>query len=190
MLGRWNNAIYDRIVPETTETSIGIDEIRNFSVALQLSPRGSDYSVGVIDRGELLTVAAQQALLKTLEEPPIRSRIIIAVSHSSLLLPTVLSRCEIVELQSSVPYTEAELTECANQLAKIEGLSIGARIAWCTNLGKTREELSRFITLAVYTLRKNNRTHTKLLHDLLNASRYTATNVNLLMVIERIFLYN
>lgn len=195
----WKTASYDVVTAETALPSIGIAEIRNFCAALQLSPRGSEYSVGVIYTGELLTVAAQQALLKTLEEPPGRSRIIIAVSTSSLLLPTILSRCQIIELDSAVPYTKDELVDCAKQLSDIGTVSHGARLSWIAGIGKTKEELTEFMIRAIFALRQKNLSSAgvsreenlaqiKLLHDLLEANRYSGTNVNMSLVLERIIL--
>lgn len=198
LLDSWHIAPHDVIIPDPVETSIGIAEIRNFSARLQLSPQSSEYTVGVMYDGDRLTPTAQQALLKTLEEPPAKSRIIIAISTSALLLPTVVSRCQLLSLQNVVPYTADELNEHGKQFDHIDQLSNGELLQWCVGLGKTKEELSKFITISLYALRQKNIVSTtnsqrnlrqiSLLHNLLRISRYTSTNVNVSLVLERMIM--
>jgi len=76
---------------------IGIERIREVRRFMQLRPMGSKVKVALIDDAHLLTVAAQNALLKVLEEPPARSFLILVSSHPDALLPTVRSRCQRVQ---------------------------------------------------------------------------------------------
>lgn len=84
--------------PETKSRRIDIEQIRE-----ELTPRisrtsyGGGYKVGVILYADRLTEGAANAFLKTLEEPPRDSLIILVTDRPSLLLPTVLSRCRIVK---------------------------------------------------------------------------------------------
>jgi hypothetical protein len=71
----------------------GIKEVRQFSNQLLLSPQFGNIRLGVITWAEQLTAEAQNALLKLLEEPPPRVKLILFMQHDGPVLPTVLSRC-------------------------------------------------------------------------------------------------
>jgi DNA polymerase-3 subunit delta' len=73
---------------------IGVDRIRELKRFMQLRPMLGMTKVAIIDEAPLLTVAAQNALLKTLEEPPDHSLLILVASNPDALLPTVRSRCQ------------------------------------------------------------------------------------------------
>lgn len=72
----------------------GIQDVRSFVSQLLLSPQFGDVRLGIILSAELLTVQAQNALLKLLEEPPARVKLILFAQQESALLPTLLSRCQ------------------------------------------------------------------------------------------------
>ncbi len=78
--------------------SIGIDTIRKIIPQLVLKPIASDVSVLVIRAADSMTIEAQNALLKTLEEPPRSVKILIESSTPDALLPTIISRCHRVSL--------------------------------------------------------------------------------------------
>lgn len=79
-----------------SEPTVVIADIRRATAFLSRSPFASEYKVVIIS-GEL-NQFAQQSLLKTLEEPPNHSLIIISVANTQSLLPTVLSRSRIEQL--------------------------------------------------------------------------------------------
>lgn len=74
--------------------SIGVDDIRT-QVAndVVIKPYSSPKKIYIINEGEKMTVAAQNALLKTLEEPPSYTVILILTTNVDALLPTIVSRC-------------------------------------------------------------------------------------------------
>lgn len=77
--------------------SIGVDDIREQVVEdVSVRPYSSPYKVYIISDGERMTLQAQNALLKTIEEPPAYAVILILTSNSSALLPTILSRCVLL----------------------------------------------------------------------------------------------
>jgi len=76
---------------------IGVDRIRDLKRFMQLRPLSGGGKVGIIDDAHALTVAAQNALLKTLEEPPARSLLILVAHNPDALLSTVRSRCQYVQ---------------------------------------------------------------------------------------------
>lgn len=80
--------------------SIGVDDIRaqvNNDVAIK--PYSSKYKVYIISEAEKMTPQAQNAILKTLEEPPAYAVIILLVSNINTLLPTILSRCVVLNMK-------------------------------------------------------------------------------------------
>ncbi len=72
----------------------GIDEIRNLREKTSYSPNQARYKVYIIDEVHMLTKEASNALLKTLEEPPLHIIFILATTETHKLLPTILSRCQ------------------------------------------------------------------------------------------------
>ncbi len=87
-----------RVIHE--KTSIGVDDIRlQVNNDIQIKPYHSPYKIYLIDDAEKLTEAAQNALLKTLEEPPEYAVILLLVSNISLILPTIISRSVVLNLK-------------------------------------------------------------------------------------------
>lgn len=192
---KWLIHPYDVIHIETEEASVGIAQIRTFISSLQLKPAQSSLHAGIISQGELLTLASQQALLKTLEEPPETVRIIICVPNISLLLPTIVSRCQVVTIATTDAYSTEELDATWNTIVTLAKGSRGERIKICGNLGKTKEELSVFLSRSIAAIRyhllqesEKNNGMADLLHHLLAAKKYEGTNTNLQLFIEHIFI--
>ncbi|MDP1743739.1 MAG: hypothetical protein Q8L51_03030 [Candidatus Amesbacteria bacterium] len=79
----------------TPEKSIGIDEVRLIQHFLAKKPIQSEKNIVYIKDAHLLTIPAQNALLKILEEPPGNSEIYLVTDQPDQLLPTILSRCQI-----------------------------------------------------------------------------------------------
>lgn len=76
------------------DTSLSVDTVRAMIKDIYMKPYEGDWKVYLIPRGEIMTFQAQNALLKTLEEPPDHAVIILITSQPEQLLPTVLSRCQ------------------------------------------------------------------------------------------------
>ena len=81
--------------------SIGVDEVREqINNDIVIKPYSSKYKVYIIDEAEKMTVQAQNALLKTIEEPPEYAVILFLTNTLDVLLQTVRSRCIIMNLRS------------------------------------------------------------------------------------------
>ena len=78
--------------------SIGVDQIRELSEKLSMTSMRSGYRVAVIAPADLMTTAAQNALLKTLEEPAARTVLVLVTARPSGLLATLRSRSQRVEI--------------------------------------------------------------------------------------------
>ena len=91
------------------KVSIGVEDIRlQVNADIQVKPYNSLFKVYVIDDADKLTEQAQNALLKTIEEPPAYAVIILLVSNISVMLPTILSRCVQLNLK---PVDKLEIKE-------------------------------------------------------------------------------
>lgn len=74
--------------------SIGVDDIRDQLIGdIQIKPYSSKYKIYIIDEAEKLTPQAQNALLKTIEEPPSYGIVILLTTNADIFLQTILSRC-------------------------------------------------------------------------------------------------
>lgn len=92
----------DRLII-SSEKNIGIGSVRTLEKFLQRKPYQENIKTAVITQADKLTLPAQQALLKTLEEPPAHSQIILLCPSENRLLPTIVSRCQVKHL----PETES-----------------------------------------------------------------------------------
>ena len=80
--------------------SISVGEIRRMRADLQIKPYSNARKVYIIPDAEKLTIQAQNALLKTLEEPPEYAVIILIANGLSAFLPTILSRCVVLQTRA------------------------------------------------------------------------------------------
>lgn len=80
--------------------SIGVDEIRAQLVNdVQIRPYNGKYKIYIVPEAEKMTAQAQNALLKTLEEPPAYAVILLLTTNAGLLLDTIRSRCVLLNLK-------------------------------------------------------------------------------------------
>lgn len=84
---------------DTPGEILKIDAIRDLQRTLTLTPYEANWRIAIILRFEETNPAAQNALLKTLEEPPERVKLFLTASAPNAVLPTILSRCEPVRLR-------------------------------------------------------------------------------------------
>ena len=81
--------------------SISVDDIREqLNGDIMIKPYSSPYKIYIIPEAELLTVQAQNALLKTIEEPPEYAVIFLLTENADSLLPTIRSRCVMLKLRN------------------------------------------------------------------------------------------
>lgn len=82
--------------------SIGITKIRKLIHFLNQKPFRAQKKLAIIYQADLMTLPAQNAFLKTLEEPPANSLIYLITNQPSKLLPTIISRCRLINLKQRV----------------------------------------------------------------------------------------
>src|SRR3989344_7521913 len=102
------------------EKAMGIPDVRNIQKSILLKPFRGNAKAVVIQAYENITQEAQNALLKVLEEPPANTIIIISVSRKELVLPTIISRCKIIELkENELNLTSEDFLQISNALNMI-----------------------------------------------------------------------
>jgi len=145
----------DKIVLEDENVqSIGINQIRHLQHQLQLKPYSSSKKVAIIPEAEKLTIPAQNAMLKLLEEPPKDTIIILSSPTSEVLLPTVVSRCRIVKLPDK-PQKEIDQKIFNSQfsiLNKILKAGVGERIKMADEVAKNRDDAIKFCQIQLSRL--------------------------------------
>ncbi len=98
--------------------SIGVDDIREqVTDTIQIRPYSGRYKIYIIDEAEKMTVQAQNALLKTIEEPPSYAVIILITTNPEGFLPTILSRCVQLKLK---PLQDSVVEEYLENVLRIE----------------------------------------------------------------------
>jgi len=90
-----------------------VDDIRNLIDQVRIPPQIGKYSVYIIDEVHMLSAAAFNAFLKTLEEPPRHAIFILATTEKLKILPTILSRCQIFD------FNRIKVRDIVNHLADI-----------------------------------------------------------------------
>ena len=132
---------------DTGRTEIGIEEIRELRRQSALKPFEGRRRVFIINGAELLSREAANALLKTLEEPPSDTILILITSDAALTPDTIRSRCQTLALQPLPPakVTEAVLDRTSldeSQAALVAGLSQG-RLGWALRAASDATVLSQ-----------------------------------------------
>lgn len=117
--------------------TIGVDDIRrqiNNDVAIK--PYKGPWKIYIMNEGEKMTVQAQNALLKTLEEPPAYAVLLILAANVDSLLPTVLSRCVVLNMK---PAKDAQIKKYLMETMEIPDYKADICVAFARgNVGKAK----------------------------------------------------
>ena len=116
---------------------IGVDDIRNqINGDVAIKPYSSPKKIYIMNEGEKMTVQAQNALLKTLEEPPEYAVIIILTTNLETLLPTILSRCVVLNMK---PVKDEQIKSFLMKEMEIPDYKADVCVAFARgNVGKAR----------------------------------------------------
>lgn len=117
------------------KASLGVDEIREqLCNTMDIKPFSSPYKIYLVPEAEKMTEAAQNALLKTIEEPPEYGIVILMTSNISALLPTIQSRCLTMEFR---PLSTAVVESFVKEHCQVPDYQARASAAFAQgNLGK------------------------------------------------------
>lgn len=174
-----------------TDTSVGIEQVREIKHFLSTKPLVENYKTCIIPQAEFLTTEAQNALLKTLEEPGLMVKIILIAPHTHTLLPTVISRCHVIK--SSIDEIATDLTDANNLLNDLKSLTLGDKII-LSDTYKDRGQAEELTNSLIQLLRQNLLTSpTKQnLYNLtlaLYTNKILGQNANVKLAMDNLFIY-
>jgi DNA polymerase III gamma/tau subunit len=174
------------------QPGIGIGDIRDFQRALNLTPQNSPAKAGVLTTIDRLTPEAQNALLKTLEEPPPKTYLLAETEHPELLLPTILSRFSLVNLGATISKAVDEKIT-AEFIEKIVNSSPGKKIQMIDSFLATHDDAETFVSSLLTVAQKELLHHPSkklvvLIKNLLTARSQLSVNVNPRLVVDNAVL--
>ena len=169
------------------ETPITIKMIRQLKSWASRKPYQSPIKAAVIYNLHHATIPAQNALLKTLEEPPPNTIIILTTSNQHLLLPTIISRCQIL----SSPEVTLDGSSGVNPnmdalLQLLPSLSPGERINRVGEYAKSRADALAFVESLINIIRQKPNPKLRLVVE---SYQQLKANVNPKLVLEHLFLH-
>ena len=98
----------------------GVDQVRDLRETVQYTPAQGRFKIYIIDEVHMLSAAAFNALLKTLEEPPAHVKFVFATTDPQKVLPTIVSRCQRFDLK---PIPAPLIVERLAKIARAEGIT-------------------------------------------------------------------
>lgn len=175
------------------DEKLGIGEVRIIQEFLSLKPYQGKNQAVVLLVAENLTLDAQNALLKTLEEAGENVSLILGISSEDQLLPTIISRCKVVNLQIHAYTSEVE-AQYKKDIEKLLGATIETRFKFIEKL-EDKENFLKALTsyfrnqllLDIKPRGFDNKTHS-FLKDLVEAEKWAKQNVNIRAILEYLML--
>lgn len=137
--------------------TVGIEDIREQLVGdIQIKPYQSKYKIYIVPDAEKMTVQAQNALLKTIEEPPAYAVILFLTTNASAFLPTILSRCVVLNMK---PVPDEEVRKYLMEHVEVPDYQADIAVAFAQgNIGKavqlaTSEYFNEIKNAAIHLLK-------------------------------------
>lgn len=167
------------------EKAVGIADVREIQRKIYLSPLKGVFKAVLLDATPGITIEAQNALLKIMEEPPESTLIIVQVLNSDEILPTILSRCKVIKLSFEKEYSDT--SKFIKILNSTNG--IGDRLKLAQDLSKDKNEALDFLESLIIDLRKDLTVNYKAIKSIQKFHTVIKnTNVNLRLALENLFL--
>ena len=110
----------------------GVEQVRDLRESVRFAPARGQFKIFYIDEVHMLSNAAFNALLKTLEEPPPHVKFIFATTEANKILPTILSRCQRFDLR---PIPTETIAQHLLHIASLEGITLEDTAAWAIAKG-------------------------------------------------------
>lgn len=137
-----SNTYPDHLNLVAEKNSLGVDEIRHANSFLQKTAYLGQFKTVLIKDAPSMTTPAANALLKTLEEPSANSVIILLTNDIEILLPTIVSRCRVLNIRPEVG--EALLQSMSEQKLAIEsGLEVNKNFVNLTQLPELTDKVTK-----------------------------------------------
>ncbi|MBI2421017.1 MAG: hypothetical protein HYV38_02960 [Candidatus Levybacteria bacterium] len=187
-VGKWDTSLFE------FEKSIGIEDFRKIKENIFLKPIKSPEKAIILDVFNGITLEAQQSMLKILEEPPQNTIIILLAESKNPFLPTVISRCQIIEIPSE-SLSDGNVEKILDELFSSD---VGEKFYLAQKLSEDREKAIAWIESALFEIRKKMlnqkknsdlKKNSKLLREFIETHRLLKnTNVNSRLTLENLFL--
>lgn len=176
------------------QPSIGIQKIKTLEKFLSQKPYQKEQKIIFIPQADQLTLPAQNALLKTLEDPPAHSLIILVSPHQNHLLPTIISRCEIHRFPSPSNLNNQFLTAQASIFNQLQELSLGQKINFISQYSVSKSVALDFCTNQLKFLRyrlifKNQPACLPIVKSLAQALNRLNQNLNPKLILENLIFH-
>ena len=163
------------------ESKLGIEQARKIKEHLFFKPYVAKGKVVVLEDASLLTLEAQNALLKILEEPPLNTLIILGAPNDSTFIPTILSRCEVAYLVTTSDVERSKYTKDIEQLLKSD---IAERFEYIEKL----KDKGEFLNALLEYFHQQLPSHKNFTAELLEAEKWANQNVNIRAILEYLML--
>lgn len=188
----------DLLVIEPT-LSIGINQIRLIQKFLKFKNYQTKKKAVVIGQAEKLTIAAQNAFLKTLEEPSEDALIILSCQNKEQLIPTIISRCQIIYLanKKEVKIDQTIITHYLLLITELTKVGVGERLKLIEPFAKNREEAIKFLNNIIVILQtelitqNSQLTNIQLINLIKNCQaslRMLEQNINVKLVLDNLVI--
>ncbi len=177
------------------ENSFGIEDVRQLQKKVYLSPlKGKEKACIILD-AQVATIEAQNALLKLLEEPPLHTYLILTASAINPFLPTILSRCKVITLDTTIQKTDGNFSKEKEQISHLLTASISQKLYFAQELAKEKETALSKLEKLLYAARElmlenpTDTTTTQFAFALSQTfNKAQNTNINLRFLLEETFL--
>jgi len=158
-----------------TEKAAGIGDIRNLQKQLFLKPLKSEKKAVILEAFFGMTQDCQNAFLKALEEPPVNTIIMILVSSLDFILPTILSRCSLINLHENKQLLPEEIKDNLQIIVDLKSNDNGKALVIAQNNSKDRETALLFLENLIISV-----------HENLNNEQLALTNKELVKILKNL----
>lgn len=171
------------------DTPLQIDDVRQLAQDMMMTPYQSDHSTFVILEIDKASLPAQNALLKSLEEPPQHIQIMLTTSRIEKVLPTIQSRCVIkIFADQSEPANQEDINQIFQQIKK----DSFTNLFLLSEKYKERGEAMKFLDQLTRFLHQRNQeqpqlSYTQALKFLITTQDTLEKNVNVRLALEDLF---
>ncbi len=137
----------------------GVDQVRDLRESVKYAPSRCRFKIYYIDEVHMLSTAAFNALLKTLEEPPPHVKFIFATTEANKILPTIISRCQRFDLRR-IPL--GIIADHLLHIAGLEGVDLDPKAAYAIGKGAdggmrdAQSMLDQLVAFCGNTIREND----------------------------------
>lgn len=161
---------------------LGVEAAKKVRQHLNFKPYAAKGRLVCLESAHNLTTDAQNALLKTLEEPPLNALLLLGAETAEAFLPTVLSRCQIIKVEGT-----GEKEDLKSEIESVIGLTIPERFTFIEKLDEKQEFLE---ALMVYFREKlqHDPKYLKINQELLRAEQWALANGNIRAILEYLML--